>query len=88
MINDLYWVYITCDPRADNRLQAALAPDLTRMLRDSAHRPVIYYRQFPITLDAVAHKLLLGSLEKETLNHLIRSVNPAMTDLREEFEMK
>lgn len=87
-MNHFCWVYITRDPQAENKLLAAIADDLPQMLRDSAERQVIYYRQFNNTLDAVAHKLLLTNLENNSLYDLIRSLNPTVSDLREDFREK
>ncbi|MDL2208658.1 hypothetical protein LJB97_03455 [Parabacteroides sp. OttesenSCG-928-O15] len=86
-MNDPCWVYIIRDPKAENRLQAALAANLPQLLRDSADREIIYYRQFVTTLDAVAHKLLLSTVETDTLYDIIRNMNPTIYNLRKDFEI-
>ncbi|MDL2244796.1 hypothetical protein LJC54_04750 [Parabacteroides sp. OttesenSCG-928-J18] len=85
-MNDYCWIYITRDPQAGNKLQVAMAIDLPQLLRESSGREVIYYRQFSTTLDAIAHKLLLMNVENETLYYIIRQMNPAMQDLRKDFD--
>lgn len=87
-MNDFCWVYIIRVSEVGDKLQVAIAPDLPRMLRDSARHQIVYYRQFSTTLDAVAHKLLLTSLENDSLQELIRSVNPEMRNLQQEFRIE
>ncbi|MDL2255820.1 hypothetical protein LJC38_04465 [Parabacteroides sp. OttesenSCG-928-K15] len=85
-MSDFCWVYVTRDPQVGNRLQAAIASDLPQLLQSSTNREILYYRQFCTTLDALAHKLLLTSVESDTLYDIIRNMNPTTQDLRKDFD--
>lgn len=83
--NDYCWVFITRDNDTPRQLHIGIAMDLPELLRDNAEREILYYRQFSTTIEGLSHKLFLVNVESETLWQMIRGMNPAGRDLREEF---
>lgn len=83
--NNYCWVFISRDKNAPQQLYIGMAADLPQLFQKNTEREVLYYRQFASAVEGVSHKLFLTHVERDTLWHTIRGMNPVARDLKEEF---
>lgn len=79
-INNEYWVYITQNNNTNSR-QIEYTVDLNIKLHRIKDAAIIYYRSFDNATDALTHKLLLEKLPFQSVNSIIRKMNPRMQEL-------
>lgn len=73
---DICWVYILEGKYFPHKQRILFCGDENYELSVATHlgkgEQLVYCRQFDNVLDALAHKLMLESLSKETATHLIK----------------
>ena len=97
MKSDTYYVYILSGPSAI--LYTGVTNDLERRMHEHKHKVIkgfsskfnmnrlLYYETFNHPLDAItAEKRIKGWLRKKKLE-LIRSINPEIKDMSEDWEL-
>lgn len=87
--SDLCWIYILEDE--SQLIYIGLTGDIKQRMDDYQNHKIkmierispklVYYRHFPDTLSAIGFKLLLHKLSSDSVDYLIRQMNPEKNNL-------